>query len=77
MELAFGATDTDSWRRAVCSGCVYDTSGKGSCGVQMTAVHEDNIFSVGRKNSYDQCGRDLNLYIPIINLGEIPIYADC
>ena len=48
------------------------------CVVSMVVVvHVDDIFSIGRKSRCDQFGRDLNQYVPITNLGELRLYADC
>ena len=43
----------------------------------VVVVHVDDIFSIGRKSTCDQFGRDLNQYVPIINLGELRLYAGC
>ena len=43
----------------------------------VVVLHVDDIFSIGRKSTCDQFGRDLNQYVPITNLGELRLYAGC
>ena len=41
----------------------------------VVVVHVGGIFSIGAKTRCDQFGRDLNVYEPIKNLGELRLYA--
>ena len=56
--------------------CVMRSVENGTVSMVVVVPLED-IFSVGRKNRCDQFGRDLNQYVPIANLGELRLYADC
>ena len=56
--------------------CVMRSVENGTVSI-VVVVHVDDKFSVGRKNRCDLCGRDLNRYVLITNLGELRLYAGC
>ena len=63
------------FKQCLADSCVFRLI-RGGIVVLILVVHVDDIFAVGKERC-DQFGGDLNMMVPVKNLGELKWYSGC
>ena len=64
------------FERCLADPCVFRLVENGNVSI-MAVVHVDDIFAAGRKSRCDQMCDELNMLVPINNLGDLTWYGGC